>query len=372
MSARKIGKSWWVDFRYTGQRYRKKSPINTAEGARQYEVVLMGRLMRGEPVDGPAHMTSPTLTAFSQQWVDSYVAANNRPIEQVKKASALQHHILPVLGRRRLDGISAAHIEEFKALLAGRGLAAKSINNILAILRKCLGCAVEWGKLPSAPPIRPLKAAPPDMDYLSEHETKVLRTYCSEHPEAFAMVLTAVDTGMRKGELRALRWDDLDMESGTVVVARSFTRELEFSPKSNRVRAVPMTSAVRTMLSTRPRLGERVFPGRDGKAMSESVAGHLILRAYKAAGLRVGGWHRLRHTFATRATRRGNSLRAVQTLLGHSTLAMTERYAHVAPSYERAVVRTLEDELPSEDGQPVGNASPALLRTLPTASTHLR
>ena len=79
MPARKLKGAWWVDFRYERERYRKKSPVNTKRGAEEFERTLRGRLLRGEPLDGEKPQEVPTYQTFVQEWLDTYVATNNKP-----------------------------------------------------------------------------------------------------------------------------------------------------------------------------------------------------------------------------------------------------------------------------------------------------
>jgi integrase len=120
MSARKMRNTWWVDFRFGGERYRKRSPENSRAGALAYEAVLRGRLTRGEPLQEPArNETPPTFETFAWRWYDTYVRANNRLSEQINITSDVRDALLAldrtrpyVFGRygyRPLDQKTAEH-----------------------------------------------------------------------------------------------------------------------------------------------------------------------------------------------------------------------------------------------------------------------
>lgn len=342
MSARKISKSWWVDLRYNHQRYRKRSPDNSKAGAEAYEAVLRHKLARGESPNDE-HKISPTFAQFSQEWLNTYVQTNNKLSEQRTKASVLRNHLVPFFGKLELAQIRVEEIERYKTAEMGGGLVAKSINNHLAILRKCLRCAMEWGHIASMPFIRPLKVPPQKIDFLNETEHTALLSLVSDQLTE-TMVLTAAHTGMRMGELLGLEWSSVDFDKGQITVCRSIVRGEVSSPKSNRIRYIPMTSELKKKLYTMQRQKGLVFCREDGLPLTSMVAGSMLRRACDKAGIRRIGWHRLRHTFASRLVSRGASMRGVQQLLGHSTIVMTERYAHLAPSVLTDAIQLLEND----------------------------
>src|SRR3990167_6560006 len=147
MSTRKIRNSWWVDFRFDGLRYRKRSPENSQPGARAYELLLRQRISRGKPLNGrdddPA-IPVPTFKEFSEKWYKTYVLTNNKPSAQNSKRYVLRAHLVPFFGRMTLSEITSLHIEQFKGAKLEADLAAQTVNNLLTVLGKCLRCAEEW------------------------------------------------------------------------------------------------------------------------------------------------------------------------------------------------------------------------------------
>lgn len=351
MSVRKIHNSWWVDFRHEFQRFRKKSPENSRAGARAYEALLRQRLARGDQLAKPAPVYR--FAEFALTWMDAYVAANNKLSERQMKASILSRHLLPFFGRMRLDGISVEDIERFKAKQRGADLCPKTINNHLTVLGRCLRSAVEWGRLSAAPRVALLRASSRRVDFLSGDECERLIADQAD-PQLNRMVLTALRTGLRIGELLGLSWTDVDLATGILTVQRSWVRGEMSTTKSHRVRHVPLTRDLREQFAVARRAQGLVFPTEDGRPRTPSTALLALRRACRRSGIRPAGWHLLRHTFASHLAMKGVSLRIVQQLLGHSTIAMTERYAHLSPSSLLEAVRLLE---PTHDvlGQPVGN-----------------
>jgi integrase len=120
------------------------------------------------------------------------------------------------------------------------------VNNHLCVLRKLLNLAVEWGELPDAPRVKQLRVAHGDSQFLTFEET--LRFLRAAAPEWKAFVTTALKTGLRVGELLALRWEDLDLVAGRIVVRRTLWRDQEGTPKGGRTREVPLSDDAITTL----------------------------------------------------------------------------------------------------------------------------
>jgi integrase len=116
------------------------------------------------------------------------------------------------------------------------------------------------------------------------------------------------------------------------------------TPKNGRSREVPLSddavAALRSLPSRFP--GGQVFAQPDGRMLTKGECKHPLWRACRKAGLRQVGWHVLRHSFASHLAMRGVAIKAIQELLGHGTLEMTMRYAHLSPDVRRDAVRLLD------------------------------
>src|ERR1700688_389694 len=243
MAVRKIKNSWWVDFRAEYMRYRKRSPENTKAGAEAYEALLRQKLARGECIGKApsAQKKQQLFKRFVQQWFREYVIANNKPSEQRTKRYILSASLVPFFGNIPVDEITTRTIEQYKARTALSGVTAKTINNRLTVLKRCLTMAYEWLELDGTPPkITWLKVSPPKTGYLTYEESELLLT--SATGIVRDMLLLALRTGMRQGELRGLQWMSIDWQNRSIAVRHSrcdYTKELG-SPKSNRERHIPM------------------------------------------------------------------------------------------------------------------------------------
>ncbi len=357
MAVRLIRKSWWVDFRVEHKRYRKRSPENTRTGALAYEALLRKRLARGEDVFGKAKAGERCgFAEFATKWFNVYVVANNKPSEQKAKKYALAASLIPFFGSKAIPEIGIGDIEEYKAQLLREGRSRKTVNNRLTILRKCLHAAYEWNGLSGVPPrIEWLKCPPVRTDYLSPEECDRLLQHSSGI--IHEMILMALRTGMRQGELKGLQWPSIDWLNRLVIVRHSwsdFTKSLS-SPKGNRERHIPLDIDVYEALSARKREHGHVFLAEYGQPYSHMVLTRALSGVCKSASVRKVGWHTLRHTFASHLAMNGIPLNIVQALLGHASITTTMRYAHVAPSALRAAIDFVNPRTASGYGQPVGN-----------------
>jgi integrase len=345
--AEKIQEAWHVDikFQHTDgriERVRKASPVNTRRGAEQYERQIRESLLRG--TFGKEVIEIPTLATFAERFLE-HARTNNKPSTAKSKADIVRNHLLPAFKRMRLDQIDAAQIEAFKSLKLREGLSPKSINNTLAALRKLLALGHEYKMLSSVPRVVWLKAPRPQIDFLTFDEAEQLLNALA--PGRWrTMIILALNTGLRLGELAGLAWDSLNLGARQLIVRRSVYRGKVSTPKGGREREVPLNDRALQALRQHPRRldSQWVFPQDDGQFIRNPhhACSSAIVRLSRRAGLRRIGWHTLRHTFASHLVMRGVSLKAVQELLGHATIEMTMRYAHLSPEVKVNAVKALD------------------------------
>ena len=343
MGARKRHNKWWVDFCFNRTRFRRVSPDNTRKGAEAYEIVLKQRLARGEPID-KSDTEKILFNEFAGQWMRDYVEVNNKRSEIMAKKMILRAHLLPFCGRKALSEIDGVVIERFKARKLQEGKSNKSINNYLAVLRKMLVTAEEWSLLEKVPKIKPLKVMPCKTDYLTREECDRLLSNADGLWKD--MILFAMRTGLRFGEIVALKWPDVDFSNGQITVRHSIVGDVpQDSTKSNKIRYVPMTGTVHQTLIDRKSIssGEFVFSEQSGKYLMRERCRRNLQKLCERAGIRGIGWHTLRHTFASHLAERGVSPITIKELLGHSDIKTTMRYAHLGPLAIRSAVEVLED-----------------------------
>jgi integrase len=236
-------------------------------------------------------------------------------------------------GNRPIGQITRAELQDWQARKRQTNKSA-TVNRIMCRLRHMFNKAVEWDLLDDSPMTR-LKFLPENnarLRYLSMAECERLLEACVT-PHMRAMATLALHTGMRRGEIFSLQWNDLDLVSGHIVIRDS---------KNGERRHVPMDSTVRTLLSGySPTAGSsHVFPGASGGRLN--TIQKAFRNARKRAALSDLHFHDLRHTFASHWMMNGGDLYVLKEILGHKSVAMTQRYAHLSPAYKRAMVDKME------------------------------
>jgi integrase len=339
-------KFWMIDINYEHpdgriERVRKVSPVQTRRGSEQHERNIRQALLDGT-YGRKEKQPTPTLAEFWKDFLDAYVVTENKASEHLAKKAIWKNHLEPHFGRLRLDEIGAEHVARYKAAKLKAAYNRKSITNHLAVLRKMLAVALEWGRLDHMPVVKwQLRAPPPPFDFLTFDEAA--RLVEGADGMWHTMVVVALRTGLRHGELLALRWQDVDLVAGRLMVRQALSAKRIDTPKNGRTREVPLSDeTIRALKAHRHLRGEFVFCDGAGKLLTRDACKWPLWAACKRAGLRLIGWHTLRHTFASHLVMRGAPLKAVQELLGHSDITMTMRYAHLSADARRDAVQLLD------------------------------
>lgn len=312
-----------------------------------------------------AEAPSPTLGEFFPRFIEDYVKANRqKPRSARSKESCYRIHWEKRLGDRPMNLIVDSDIQAFKAAAAGGS--AKTANNALSTLNKCLKIAVRWHVLKQLPvTIEMLPYESPEVGFYEFEQYDSLVRY-AEHGDlrGLVAVLLGGDAGLRMGEMVALEWGDCDFRREALCIRRSESQGHLTETKSRKIRFVPMTSKLfeaLTALRTTTR-GARVFARDDGTNVSEQTLRTWIGWVQKRAGMRVGQLHILRHTFCSHLAMRGAASLAIKKLAGHSSLRTTERYMHLAPAEGERAIGLLDAARQSSGNQtslPVAVMSPA-------------
>ncbi|MEP6654537.1 MAG: site-specific integrase [Myxococcales bacterium] len=300
----------------------------------------------------PEHVAKtevPKFESFAEEFMSTYAKANNKPSEQVAKRSILSNHLIPAFGSLPLDQITVQDVERMKARMLAKELSRKRVNNVLNVLNKLFRYALELEIIGKQPTIRTLKVAPCKVDFFSTDEVARLITAAASEPEWQTAIMLAADTGLRMGELLALEWGDVDLKARLLTVMRSDWRGQIGSPKGGRARKIPLTDRVAVALKGHRHLrGKLVFCWEDGRRWTFVTMRAGLKRQEKRAGLRITGWHILRHTFCSHLAMKGAAPRAIQELAGHASISVTERYMHLAPTALTEAIALLETATESQ------------------------
>ncbi|MGB3478410.1 MAG: site-specific integrase [bacterium] len=229
-------------------------------------------------------------------------------------------NLLITFNARLIFKISALDLEHYMNKRRIK-VAPATVNRELSCIKHMFNKAVQWGYLLENPlrSVVKFKEPPGRTRYLTKKEIAKLLSYCAYH--VGPIVVTALNTGMRKGEILNLKWRDIDMKNRVIIVRNS---------KNNESRTIPINDRLLQQLKViGPELeNQYVFSHSDGSQYRDIRGGYK--GAVKRAGLIDVTFHTLRHTFASHLVMNGVPILEVQKLLGHKTLSMTMRYSHLS------------------------------------------
>lgn len=354
----KGGENWEADVTMlvNGQEIRRRwrSPMPsrsaTERWAREKAKGFLARPVAPAPEEEEATPSpkteAPKFKDYAPRFMKDYVLANRHSEATYLARKRNLPHLLTALAELRLDEIGPRQYQEIKTNCAQ--LATRTVNKLLDQLTTMLRVAVDWGLIVAAPKVKRIKEDEDEMPHLSPEEGErfvaIAREY--EH-KIYLAALVGVDGGLRNSEIRGLRWFDIDFEDGhhgAIVVSNRVHEGQEGLPKGKKVRRVPLTRRLREALLAQPRhaTDPHVLITYKGTLIK---TGQTLVVWFEPVWLKAQvprGIHTLRHTFATDALRAGASVRAVQRLLGHSSIVTTERYLHTLKSDLDDAVETLE------------------------------
>jgi integrase len=308
-----------------------------------------------------------TLGAYLDRWLSDSVEGSVRETTYRRYEELTRLHIKPALGRLKLKTLTPAHVRALYREKLDTGLAPRTVNYIHRTLYKALNQAGADGLVPRnvASVVKAPKPTKKEIQPLNRAQVKALfEAARGDRLEAIHVV--AVTMGLREGELLGLKWEDVDLESGTLSVRRSLSytkKEPVFNnPKNGKGRSLMLTNIAVDALrrhkaaqnEERLRLGSLwedhnlVFPGQTGRPMRAwSLIGGSFKRLVKRAGLpERTRFHDLRHTCATLLLSQDVHPKFVQELLGHATISITlDIYSHVLPGMGNQIVEAMENAL---------------------------
>lgn len=282
--------------------------------------------------------TGRTFDDAADAWL-AYVEHHKgiRPSTLYTYTSTVKRHLRPAFGKLPVEQVTSAMIENLRDAMLAKGCSPATVNKTLVMAHGVFGKARKLYGLPSNPVARDDVERVPErrsgaLDYYSPEEVHKLCRHADSEQDA-ALFLTAAFSGLRLGELRALRWGAVDFEKAALRVEASYTLSTLGPPKSGKVRSVPMVEPVAQALA---KLGNRedfagrddlVFPGIVGEYLDASALRRRYKDALTRAELRPLRLHDLRHSFASIAVSR-MSLVDVQAYMGHADIQTTARYLH--------------------------------------------
>ena len=303
----------------------------------------------------PPQPAVPLLKDYAVRWMNEYVIANRHSAATVDgRQTCLRSHLLPLLGELPIDKIGPAEFQKIRQ--ARKTQAVTSVNKICDQLTTMLHVAAEWKLIVAAPKIKRLKAEQKEMPVLSPEEgERLVETAQAFGAKYLLVALLGVDGGLRNSEIIGLRWSDIDLDRGEIVVQNRIWEGQEGPPKGKKHRRIPLSGRLREALLAFPRKARHVFVTYKNTFIKAS---QTLLDWFEPIWTKAQiprGIHTLRHTFATDAIDAGVPLRAVQTLLGHASIVTTERYLHTRKGQLANAMHTLEQARQHRDWRKPGD-----------------
>ena len=297
-------------------------------------------------------------------WFEHYAKVKVRPSSHQTYRGYIDNHIKPNIGKIPLEKLTSLELQKFykKLLERGRvyriesrkqskGLSAKTVRNIHQIISSAMKLAQEQKLIASNPAE---SCALPRLEH-REMQTLLVEQLQSFFREArdsgvFELYYLELATGLRRGELLGLKWEDIDLERGDLRVRRQIARingEVVEAPlkTKNAYRTLPLAEdTIGVLEAQRKKTGSSswVFPSPTGVPIFPDSVLYMLHRVLKGAGLPRVRFHDLRHTFATLALQNGVDVKTVSGMLGHFSAWFTlDTYAHVTTASQRQAAKTM-------------------------------
>ncbi|WML26248.1 site-specific integrase [Neobacillus sp. OS1-33] len=368
---KKEGTSWFVLYDtgkdpVTGKRkQKKKRGFKTKKEAEKFLSEKLNSINNGtyfEPKD-------ITLNEYLNYWVDNYARLNLAPRTLEHYNYIITQHLKPTLGKIKISNLQPFHLQEYytqkleTGKIEGGGLSAQSVKHHHRLISKVLKDAVKWQFISRnvAEAVSPPKTKKVEMQTWDNERVKTFLD-ASQSSVYYSIYLTAIYTGMRRGEVLGLRWQDVDLENNVIYVRQSLQEVkkvgLTFKePKSGKGRSITITTTLskelkkiyKVQLEDKLLLGKEyhdldlVFAQKNGKPIQPTEMARNYRKLVESSGLPYIRFHDLRHTHATLMLQQGVHPKVVSERLGHSSIGITmDTYTHVLPNMQKEAAQQFD------------------------------
>ena len=345
----------------TGKRKRfKKAFRGTKKEAEKELARLLAEIEKGTYIEP----TKLTFGEYLLKWLDDYGRPNLAPSTFDSYQRIIRKHIIPALSTVPLAKLHPLHLQGYYSDKL-QNLSQRTVQYHHRIIREALNHAVKWQLVSRnvADAVQAPRAKRPEISVPGFQEIQRLLEAARDHQD-YALICTAIFTGMRRAELLGLRWQDVDTNMGTISIQQTLQRLPDqgffyTEPKSQKSRRQVLIPPVlveivkehrRRQLENKVRLGGEyqnhglVFPKQDGRPEDPSNISHRFKALVDRLGLSGLRFHDLRHLHATILLAQGIHPKVVQERLGHQTVTLTlDTYSHVIPTIQKEVVEKLQD-----------------------------
>lgn len=356
------GKPWWVFIAHHGK--RRSTKVGDKRAAEKFASEIRLEISRGKLNLEPKAKQIPTFGEYSDKWLQGYIKAMRRISTYERYEELLRNHILPVFADKPMDKITRGDIRDFIVSKTAENYARSTVCLLRDVISGVFNYAIDE-EVVQVNPVSGItkrlelnRTKKPEVETLNRKEVCHLLDTCQEHyPDFHPFFLMGARTGMRLGELLAIRWSDIDFNSGFIAVKRSYRRGC-FSPtKTSANRRVDMSNqlaeTLKVLLTQQKRealsqgsgaVREVIFHNGTGTPFDQNHMRRVFKRILKKAKLRDCKLHILRHTFASLLLTQGESPVYVKDQLGHSSIHITvDIYGHLLPGANKEAVNKLDD-----------------------------
>ncbi len=329
----KRGNTWWMSFMYQGQQVRR----STGTSDRKLAEAILGKI-RGQIVEGRFFDKPVDEKRTFVELMDRFATEHCVKLAGHRRMLTSINNLKGFFVDAKLVHITPKRIVEYKNKRYADGVMPGTINRELATLKKAFNLARrEWEWCTDNPVCRvSMERENNTRDrWLTVEEEQRLMTAAPSWLQE--LIVFAIHTGMRMGEILALTWNGVDLFRRTLTV---------FKSKNGERRTLPLNQTVMALLTrkyaVRQSMSDLVFPSQTDTRLDKCNLGRAFRIAVAKAKIVDLHFHDLRHTFATRLVQAGVDLYKVQRLLGHKSPIMTQRYAHHYPESLRDGVEMLD------------------------------
>jgi integrase len=330
------GPTWWISFTYNGQQVRQSTETDDRKLAEKIYHKVMTEVVEGKWFE--RQQGTHTFAETMERYMKEHSVRNKTPKSHERDKSLLAH-LLSHFGTLRLSELCPRIVSEYKVQRRAAGVKPKTINNELALMNHALNLCVkewEWLKVNPIGKVSKEKVNNRIDRWLLTDEEKRLRD--ASRAWLWEIILFAMSTGLRQGDIINLRWNQVDLRRRTLYISAE--------QKNKDINTLPLNATAMGVLEARSLVHQipegYVFLNRDGG----KINARNLLRSFYAACDKAKvikfRFHDLRHTFATRLVQAGVDLYTVQKLGRWKSISMVERYAHHCPESLRPGVEALD------------------------------
>ncbi len=342
----KRGNVWWI--RYAGPDGRIRFESSNSKTFKEAQVMLNDRRKEVDEGKEPIPLKKIANHSFKELAEHYLLWAVRQKAFRSKKGFVEQ--LMNTFANCPLRRFTTMAVEEYQTKVITKGNTPATANRHLATLKHMFTKAVEWEmveeeSLKRVQKVKLLAENNKRLRYLSKEECNSLINQCLPHLKP--IVKTALNTGMRKGEILSLEWEkNVDLKHGFILLSDT---------KNGERREIPINLTMRETLQRLVRRIDSPYVFVDGEGKRFGDVKKSFKSALRRAGIKDFTFHDLRHTFASHMVMAGVDLTTIKELLGHKSIAMTLRYSHLAPSHKRKAMELLDDSIGERTIQKLDN-----------------